>query len=258
MKRNFFFKKGTHWQSLVYSQHCFEACKLVALVMRHTAIIPPSMSPTVTNSDLDLDNVNGHWPCPTPKPASPWPTPNFSSNRPAAAWPAHYSTTRYIPVSRLPYITINCPKLFLIIQEYSRWLYNRNPDRHNHFRDRKTSESLERLTSRTLSPAPETLPRFILTSSSTIITVLNLRKFSRTHGNSVLPNHSHPQSAPRLPRHPELPPLNSSSPRSTFDGNAMVVVLKIVSAVTIDFWRGYVTVEWASSSPICSGPRHHN
>jgi len=64
-------------------------------------------------------------------------------------------------------------------------------------RDRKTSgESLERLTSRTLSPAPETLPR----------------KFSRTHGNSVLPNHSHPQSAPRLPRHPELPPLNSTSP----------------------------------------------
>jgi len=64
-------------------------------------------------------------------------------------------------------------------------------------RDRKTSgESLERLTSRTLSPAPETLPR----------------KFSRTHGNSVLPRHSHTQTAPRLPRHPELPPLNSSSP----------------------------------------------
>merc|ERR1712018_412410 len=38
------------------------------------------------------------------------------------------------------------------------------------------------------------------------------RKFSRTHGNSVLPNHSHPQNAPRLPRHPELPPLNSTSP----------------------------------------------
>merc|ERR1711971_1407563 len=82
--------------------------------------------------------------------------PAHNQARPAAAWPAHYSTTR----------------------------------------DRKTSESLERLTSRTLSPAPETLPR----------------KFSRTHGNSVLPNHSHPQSAPRLPRHPELPPLNSSSP----------------------------------------------
>merc|ERR1712158_107040 len=59
-----------------------------------------------------------------------------------------------------------------------------------------SGESLERLTSRTLSPAPETLPR----------------KFSRTHGNSVLPNHSHTQTAPRLPRHPELPPLNSSSP----------------------------------------------
>merc|ERR1711963_936560 len=61
------------------------------------------------------------------------------------------------------------------------------------------SSSLERLTSRTLSPAPETLPR----------------KFSRTHGTSVLPTHSHVarwENAPRLPRHPELPPLNSSSP----------------------------------------------
>jgi len=80
------------------------------------------------------------------------------ASRPAAVWPAHYST-----------------------------------------RDRKTSESLERLTSRTLSPAPETLPR----------------KFSRTHGTSVLPTHSHVarwENAPRLPRHPELPPLNSSSP----------------------------------------------
>ena len=46
--------------------------------------------------------------------------------------------------------------------------------------------------------------------------VNDLRKFSRTHGNSVLPNHSHTQTAPRLPRHPELPPLNSSSPRCTF------------------------------------------
>merc|ERR1712088_633294 len=71
--------------------------------------------------------------------------PAHNQARGAAAWPAHYSTGR----------------------------------------DRKTSgESLERLTSRTLSPAPETLPR----------------KFSRTHGTSVLPTH------------PELPPLNSSSP----------------------------------------------
>merc|ERR1712038_551962 len=86
--------------------------------------------------------------------------PAHNQARGAAAWPAHYSTGR----------------------------------------DRKTSgESLERLTSRTLSPAPETLPR----------------KFSRTHGTSVLPTHSHVarwENAPRLPRHPELPPLNSSSP----------------------------------------------
>jgi len=55
-----------------------------------------------------------------------------------------------------------------------------------HYEKKKSVESLDRLTSRTLSPAPETLPR----------------KFSRSM--SVVSN----TSAPRLPRHPELPPLN--------------------------------------------------
>jgi len=54
---------------------------------------------------------------------------------------------------------------------------------------KKTSvEQVEPLTSRTLSPAPETLTR----------------KFSRV--NSVVPGHT-PAATPRLPRHPELPPL---------------------------------------------------
>jgi len=56
-----------------------------------------------------------------------------------------------------------------------------------HYEKKKSVESLDRLTSRTLSPAPETLPR----------------KFSRSV--SVVSN---PSSTPRLPRHPELPPLN--------------------------------------------------
>lgn len=55
-----------------------------------------------------------------------------------------------------------------------------------HYEKKKSVESLDRLTSRTLSPAPETLPR----------------KFSRSM--SVASSHS----TPRLPRHPELPPLN--------------------------------------------------
>jgi len=56
-----------------------------------------------------------------------------------------------------------------------------------HYEKKKSVESLDRLTSRTLSPAPETLPR----------------KFSRSM--SVVSTNS---STPRLPRHPELPPLN--------------------------------------------------
>merc|ERR1712106_784382 len=55
-----------------------------------------------------------------------------------------------------------------------------------HYERKKSVESLDRLTSRTLSPATETLPR----------------KFSRSM--SVVEN----TSAPRLARHPELPPLN--------------------------------------------------
>merc|ERR1719410_2769032 len=52
---------------------------------------------------------------------------------------------------------------------------------------KKSEESLEKiLTSRTLSPPPETLPR----------------KFSRS------PSVASSSSSGRLPRHPELPPLN--------------------------------------------------
>jgi len=54
-----------------------------------------------------------------------------------------------------------------------------------HYESKKSSESLERLTSRTLSPPPETLPR----------------KFSRASCES-------PREPARLPRHPHLPPLN--------------------------------------------------
>jgi len=57
-----------------------------------------------------------------------------------------------------------------------------------HYEKKKSTESLDQLTSRTLSPPPETLPR----------------KYSRSA--SVLSSHS---SSGRLPRHPELPPLTS-------------------------------------------------
>ena len=57
-----------------------------------------------------------------------------------------------------------------------------------HYEKKKSTETLDRLTSRTLSPPPETLPR----------------KYSRSP--SILSNHS---SCGRLPRHPELPPLTS-------------------------------------------------
>lgn len=55
-----------------------------------------------------------------------------------------------------------------------------------HYEKKKSVESLDRLTSRTLSPAPETLPRKFSRSMSVVSTT----------------------STPRLPRHPELPPLN--------------------------------------------------
>jgi len=55
-----------------------------------------------------------------------------------------------------------------------------------HYEKKKSVESLDRLTSRTLSPAPETLPR----------------KFSRSMSIGCS------NSTPRLARHPELPPLS--------------------------------------------------
>lgn len=64
---------------------------------------------------------------------------------------------------------------------------NKNGWSSHYSEKKKSTESLERLTSRTLSPPPETLPR----------------KFSRSM--SVVSNSS---SNYRPPRHPELPPLN--------------------------------------------------
>jgi len=55
-----------------------------------------------------------------------------------------------------------------------------------HYEKKKSIESLDRLTSRTLSPPPETLPR----------------KFSRSMSVTSA------STPARLPRHPELPPLN--------------------------------------------------
>jgi len=59
-----------------------------------------------------------------------------------------------------------------------------------HYETKKSTATLDRLTSRTLSPPPDTLPR----------------KYSRSQ--SVLANHS---VCARLARHPELPPLTTEA-----------------------------------------------